>query len=123
MQARPTSVHAHRASSGSGAVQASVRRFAPSSIARFDNDAGLLQYRCKTSPSYHERLAWGQGDGSGLRAVDSAVGRIGSLACSEHYNRRTLDRPKTSTLRSDDTEANWSDVASVDPTEARKATV
>ena len=29
---------------------------------------------------------WGQGDGSGLRAIDSAVGRIGSLACWEHYN-------------------------------------
>ncbi|MFE7795779.1 nitrilase-related carbon-nitrogen hydrolase, partial [Streptomyces sp. NPDC057460] len=28
---------------------------------------------------------WGQGDGSGLRAVDSAVGRIGQLACWEHY--------------------------------------
>jgi aliphatic nitrilase len=27
----------------------------------------------------------GQGDGSGLRAVDSAVGRIGQLACWEHY--------------------------------------
>ena len=31
-------------------------------------------------------MVWGQGDGSGLRAVDSAVGRIGSLACWEHYN-------------------------------------
>lgn len=32
--------------------------------------------------------AWcgGQGDGSGLQAIDSAVGRIGSLACWEHYN-------------------------------------
>jgi hypothetical protein len=84
----------------------SVRRFAPSSICRFDNDAGLVQYGCKTSPSYHERLAWGRSDRSGLRAVDSAVGRIGSLACSEHYNRRTLYRPKTSTLRSDDTEVD-----------------
>ena len=28
----------------------------------------------------------GQGDGSGLRAVDTAVGRIGALACWEHYN-------------------------------------
>jgi nitrilase len=28
----------------------------------------------------------GQGDGSGLRAVDSKVGRIGQLACWEHYN-------------------------------------
>ena len=31
-------------------------------------------------------MVWGQGDGSGLRAIDSAVGRIGSLACWEHYN-------------------------------------
>jgi predicted amidohydrolase len=38
------------------------------------------------SPTYHERLIWGQGDGSGLRAVDSAVGRVGQLTCWEHYN-------------------------------------
>jgi aliphatic nitrilase len=31
-------------------------------------------------------MVWGQGDGSGLCAVDSAVGRIGQLACWEHYN-------------------------------------
>jgi nitrilase len=31
-------------------------------------------------------MIWGQGDASGLRAVDSAVGRIGQLACWEHYN-------------------------------------
>ena len=31
-------------------------------------------------------MIWGQGDGSGLRAVDSAVGRIGQLTCWEHYN-------------------------------------
>jgi aliphatic nitrilase len=37
-------------------------------------------------PTYHERMIWGQGDGSGLRAVDSAVGRIGQLACYEHFN-------------------------------------
>jgi hypothetical protein len=28
----------------------------------------------------------GQGDGSGLVAVDSKAGRIGQLACWEHYN-------------------------------------
>ena len=48
--------------------------------------ARLIQHRRKISPTYHERMVWGQGDGSGLRAVDSAVGRIGSLACWEHYN-------------------------------------
>ena len=52
----------------------------------FDADGTLIQRRRKITPTYHERLIWGQGDGSGLRAVDSAVGRIGQLACWEHYN-------------------------------------
>jgi nitrilase len=52
----------------------------------FDSDGSLIQRRRKISPTFHERMVWGQGDGSGLRAVDSAVGRIGSLACWEHYN-------------------------------------
>lgn len=52
----------------------------------FDADGTLIQRRRKISPTYHERLVWGQGDGSGLRAVNSAVGRIGQLACWEHYN-------------------------------------
>jgi nitrilase len=52
----------------------------------FDADGTLIQRRRKISPTYHERLIWGQGDGSGLRAVDSAVGRVGQLACWEHYN-------------------------------------
>ena len=52
----------------------------------FDADGTLIQRRRKISPTYHERMIWGQGDGSGLRAVDSKVGRIGQLACWEHYN-------------------------------------
>jgi predicted amidohydrolase len=52
----------------------------------FDADGTLIQRRRKTTPTYHERMIWGQGDGSGLRAVDSAVGRIGQWACWEHYN-------------------------------------
>jgi nitrilase len=52
----------------------------------FDADGTLLQRRRKTTPTYHERMIWGQGDGSGLRAIDSAAGRIGQLACWEHYN-------------------------------------
>src|SRR5512135_503321 len=51
----------------------------------FDADGTLIQRRRKLTPTYHERMVWGQGDGSGLRAVDSAVGRIGQLACWEHY--------------------------------------
>ena len=52
----------------------------------FDADGRLVQARRKITPTYHERMVWGQGDGSGLRAVDTAVGRIGALACWEHYN-------------------------------------
>src|SRR5215217_7421376 len=52
----------------------------------FDADGTLIQRRRKITPTYHERMIWGQGDGSGLRAVDSLVGRIGQLACWEHYN-------------------------------------
>ncbi len=52
----------------------------------FDADGTLIQRRRKISPTYHERMVWGQGDGSGLRAIDSKVGRVGQLACWEHYN-------------------------------------
>lgn len=52
----------------------------------FDADGTLLQRRRKIMPTYHERMVWGQGDGSGLRAVESAVGRVGQLACYEHFN-------------------------------------
>ncbi|AEV76740.1 putative amidohydrolase [Mycolicibacterium rhodesiae NBB3] len=52
----------------------------------FDADGTLLQRRRKITPTYHEKILWGQGDASGLRAVDTAVGRIGQLACWEHYN-------------------------------------
>jgi nitrilase len=52
----------------------------------FDADGRLIQRRRKITPTYHERMVWGQGDGSGLRAVDSSVGRVGQLACWEHYN-------------------------------------
>ena len=52
----------------------------------FDADGTLIQRRRKTTPTYHERMVWGQGDGSGLRAVDSKAGRVGQLACWEHYN-------------------------------------
>ena len=52
----------------------------------FDADGTLLLKRRKITPTYHERMVWGQGDAAGLKVVDSAVGRIGALACWEHYN-------------------------------------
>lgn len=52
----------------------------------FDADGRIALKRRKITPTYHERMVWGQGDGSGLKAVDTAVGRLGALACWEHYN-------------------------------------
>lgn len=52
----------------------------------FDADGTLALKRRKITPTYHERMIWGQGDGSGLKAIDTAVGRVGALACWEHYN-------------------------------------
>jgi nitrilase len=52
----------------------------------FDADGTLKLKRRKITPTYHERMIWGQGDGSGLKVVDTRVGRVGALACWEHYN-------------------------------------
>jgi len=52
----------------------------------FDADGSLRLKRRKITPTYHERMIWGQGDAAGLRVVETAVGRVGALACWEHYN-------------------------------------
>src|SRR6201996_413592 len=52
----------------------------------FDADGELKLKRRKITPTFHERMIWGQGDGSGLKVVDTTVGRVGALACWEHYN-------------------------------------
>lgn len=52
----------------------------------FDADGKQVLKRRKITPTYHERMIWGQGDGSGLQVVDTKVGRVGALACWEHYN-------------------------------------
>ena len=47
---------------------------------------GLLALRHrKLVPTNHERLVWGPGDGSGLRAIDTPLGRLGGLICWENY--------------------------------------
>ena len=52
----------------------------------FDADGSLKLQRRKITPTYHERMVWGQGDAAGLQVVPTAVGRVGALACWEHYN-------------------------------------
>jgi nitrilase len=45
----------------------------------------LALHHRKLVPTNHERLVWGQGDGRGLRALDTPIGRIGGLICWENY--------------------------------------
>jgi nitrilase len=52
----------------------------------FDADGSLALKRRKLTPTFHERMLWGQGDATGLKVVDTAVGKVGALACWEHYN-------------------------------------
>ena len=48
-------------------------------------DGSLALKHRKLVPTNHERLVWGQGDGGGLRAVETPLGRIGGLICWENY--------------------------------------
>ena len=48
-------------------------------------DGSLALHHRKLVPTNHERLIWGQGDGRGLRAVATGLGRIGGLVCWENY--------------------------------------
>jgi nitrilase len=48
-------------------------------------DGELAVHHRKLVPTNHERLIWGQGDGGGLRAVQTPIGRIGGLICWENY--------------------------------------
>jgi nitrilase len=48
-------------------------------------DGELALAHRKLVPTNHERLVWGQGDGGGLRAIETPLGRIGGLICWENY--------------------------------------
>ena len=48
-------------------------------------DGRLLNRHRKLMPTNPERMVWGAGDASGLRRVDTPVGRIGALICWENY--------------------------------------
>jgi nitrilase len=48
-------------------------------------DGELALKHRKLVPTNHERLVWGPGDGGGLKAVETSIGRIGGLICWENY--------------------------------------
>jgi nitrilase len=48
-------------------------------------DGELLNRHRKLMPTNPERMVWGWGDASGLKSVDSPLGRLGALICWESY--------------------------------------
>ena len=48
-------------------------------------DGSLLNRHRKLMPTNPERMAWGFGDATGLKAVDTPCGRVGALICWENY--------------------------------------
>ncbi len=49
-------------------------------------ERGLINKRRKLVPTFAEKLTWTSGDGDGLRATETPLGRIGMLACGENTN-------------------------------------
>jgi nitrilase len=50
-----------------------------------DPDGRLALKHRKLVPTNHERLVWGPGDGGGLEAIETPLGRLGGLICWENY--------------------------------------
>ncbi len=55
------------------------------SLLIIDADGELLNHHRKLRPTFSEQMLWAQGDGAGLKAADTAVGRVGGLICWEHW--------------------------------------
>ncbi|MGN6742720.1 MAG: carbon-nitrogen hydrolase family protein [Amnibacterium sp.] len=55
------------------------------SLVTIGPDGRVLNLHRKLVPTHTERIVWGQGDGAGLRAVDTPAGRVGGLVCWEHW--------------------------------------
>jgi len=51
----------------------------------FGPDGRYLGKHRKLMPTAAERLIWGQGDGSTLPVLETAVGRVGAVICWENY--------------------------------------
>ncbi len=49
------------------------------------DEGEVVLHHQKLIPTYTEKLLYGLGDGRGLKAVDTSVGRVGALICWEHW--------------------------------------
>jgi len=84
---------AHAAKQHGVHVVIGVNERNPSGIATVYNtmvfigpDGKLLGRHRKLVPTWAEKLTWTNGDGSSLRVYDTAIGKLGGLACGENTN-------------------------------------
>ena len=50
----------------------------------YDENGEAISRRRKLKPTHVERTVFGEGDGSDLAVMDTAIGRVGQLSCWEH---------------------------------------
>ncbi len=50
------------------------------------SDGTIINHHRKLVPTYFEKLIWANGDGRGLRVVETELGRLGMLICGENTN-------------------------------------
>ena len=55
------------------------------SILYVSDEGEVLGVHRKLMPTHAERIVWGQGDGSTLHVFETPAGRVGGLACWEHW--------------------------------------
>jgi len=56
------------------------------SNALIGDDGKVLNHHRKIMPTFYEKLVWTQGDGAGLRVVETRLGLLGMLICGENTN-------------------------------------
>lgn len=74
-------------------VVVGVNERSPTGIATIYNtlvvigpDGSILGRHRKLVPTWAEKLTWAPGDGASLRVYDTAIGKLGALACGENTN-------------------------------------
>ena len=68
-----------------GVTEIDPERPAPSTTRSTTGPTASASRHRKLVPTNHERLVWGPGDGGGLQAIQTGVGRLGGLICWENY--------------------------------------
>lgn len=55
----------------------------------FGPEGQILLHRRKLKPTHAERTLFGESDGSGIKVIDTPLGRVGALNCFEHIQPLT----------------------------------